>query len=36
LEENDSNRFLAAAGALIVTGPTHTNVNDVCFALVAE
>ncbi len=36
LAENDSNGFLAATGALIVTGPTHTNVNDVCFALVSD
>jgi glycerate-2-kinase len=33
--ENDSNRFLSAAGDLIVTGPTHTNVNDVSFVLVS-
>jgi len=34
LEANDSNAFLAAAGELIVTGPTGTNVNDISLALV--
>ena len=36
LRENDSNTFLSAAGALIVTGPTYTNVNDVSFVLVGK
>ena len=36
LERNDSNTFLAAAGDLIVTGPTGTNVNDVVFALICR
>jgi len=34
LERNDSNAFLTAAGDLIVTGPTGTNVNDISFVLV--
>jgi glycerate 2-kinase len=34
LAANDSHRFLAAAGDLIVTGPTGTNVNDITLALV--
>ena len=34
LRANDSYAFLAAAGELIVTGPTYTNVNDIVFALV--
>ncbi len=34
LAANDSNAFLSAAGELIVTGPTGTNVNDLTFALV--
>jgi glycerate 2-kinase len=29
LAANDSYHYLAAAGALLVTGPTHTNVNDL-------
>lgn len=33
LAENDSNRALHAAGALVVTGPTGTNVNDLYFVL---
>ncbi len=33
LRDNDSYRALAAAGGLIVTGPTGTNVNDVAVAL---
>ena len=33
LEHNDSNPFLAAAGALLVTGPTDTNVADVALIL---
>jgi glycerate 2-kinase len=36
LAANDSHRFLAAAGDLIVTGPTGTNVNDITLALVTE
>jgi glycerate-2-kinase len=35
LSNNDSNMFLAAAGDLIITGPTGTNVNDVAFLLIA-
>ena len=34
LARNDSSAFLAAAGELIRTGPTGTNVNDVTFALI--
>jgi glycerate-2-kinase len=34
LAANDSNAFLSAAGELLVTGPTGTNVNDLTFALV--
>jgi glycerate 2-kinase len=34
LARNDSSSFLTAAGELIRTGPTGTNVNDVTFALV--
>ncbi len=34
LNNNDSNRALAAAGALIVTGPTGTNVNDLILLLI--
>jgi glycerate 2-kinase len=34
LAENDSHSFMAAAGELIVTGPTGTNVNDITFILV--
>ncbi len=33
LAENDSNRALALAGALVMTGPTGTNVNDLYFLL---
>lgn len=33
LAENDSNRALAAADALLVTGPTGTNVNDIYLLL---
>ena len=33
LADNDSNRALQAAGALIMTGPTGTNVNDLYFML---
>lgn len=36
LEANDSHAFLAAAGDLIVTGPTGTNVNDISLALIGE
>ena len=36
LAANDSHAFLAAAGELIVTGPTGTNVNDVTIALVGR
>ena len=36
LARNDSSTFLAAAGELIRTGPTGTNVNDVTFVLVEE
>jgi glycerate 2-kinase len=35
LEENDSYTALEAGGALLVTGPTGTNVNDVRVALVS-
>jgi hydroxypyruvate reductase len=28
LDRNDSYRFFEALGDLVVTGPTHTNVND--------
>lgn len=34
LRENDSHTFLKAAGALITTGPTGTNVNDLTIAVV--
>jgi glycerate 2-kinase len=34
LSANDSYTALLAAGELIVTGPTHTNVNDVCIILI--
>ena len=33
LVHNDSNAFLKAAGDLIVTGPTYTNVNDLYFSV---
>jgi len=36
LARNDSHTFLAAAGELIVTGPTGTNVNDISFALIEK
>lgn len=36
LEANDAHAFLEAAGELIVTGPTGTNVNDISLALVKE
>ena len=34
LSRNDSSAFLAAAGELIRTGPTGTNVNDITFTLI--
>jgi glycerate-2-kinase len=34
LERNDAHAFLGAAGELIVTGLTGTNVNDISFALI--
>jgi glycerate 2-kinase len=34
LQRNDAFSFLAAAGELIVTGPTGTNVNDLSFVLI--
>lgn len=33
LQENDSNRALRTADALLITGPTGTNVNDLYFVL---
>ena len=33
LQDNDAYHALKAAGGLIVTGPTGTNVNDVAVAL---
>ena len=33
LEQNDAYHALQAAGGLIITGPTGTNVNDVAVAL---
>jgi hydroxypyruvate reductase len=35
LEENDARAALEAAGALLVTGPTGTNVNDLRVILVS-
>ncbi len=35
LSRNDSDRALKAGGALLVTGPTGTNVNDLRVALVS-
>ncbi|HEX8691177.1 MAG TPA: DUF4147 domain-containing protein [Longimicrobium sp.] len=35
LQDNDAHRFLRAAGDLLVTGPTGTNVNDVVLVLAA-
>ncbi len=35
LEDNDSHTALAAAGALVRTGPTRTNVADIAFVLVS-
>ena len=34
LENNDSYHGLEAVGGLIITGPTGTNVNDVCIGLI--
>ena len=34
LAANDAHTFLSAAGELIFTGPTGTNVNDMTFTLV--
>ncbi len=34
LADNDSHTVLAASGDLLVTGPTRTNVADVCVALI--
>lgn len=34
LDQNDSATFLAAAGTLVHTGPTHTNINDLRALLV--
>jgi len=34
LDENDAGRALAAAGSLLITGPTGTNVNDLRIILV--
>jgi glycerate-2-kinase len=36
LENNDAYAALQAAGALLVTGPTGTNVNDLRVALISE
>jgi glycerate 2-kinase len=36
LAANDAHRFLEAAGDLIVTGPTGTNVNDIACVLVEK
>jgi hydroxypyruvate reductase len=33
LDDNDSHRFFAATGGLVVTGPTHTNVMDLVAVL---
>ena len=33
LEDNDSTSFFMAAGGLLITGPTGTNVNDLWFGL---
>jgi hydroxypyruvate reductase len=35
LERNDAYGFFSALGDLVVTGPTHTNVNDFRAILVA-
>ncbi len=34
LDENNSNKALALAGELLVTGPTRTNVMDMAILLV--
>ncbi|MHB0856239.1 MAG: glycerate kinase type-2 family protein [Anaerolineae bacterium] len=34
LQENDAYPFFAALGDLLLTGPTHTNVNDLTFVFV--
>ncbi len=34
LADNDAYHALEAAGGLVVTGPTGTNVNDICIGLV--
>ena len=34
LQNNDAHPFFAALGDLLMTGPTHTNVNDLAFLLV--
>ncbi len=36
LRDNDAHRFLSAAGEVIATGPTGTNVNDLTFLLVEQ
>lgn len=36
LAANDAHAFLSAAGDLIVTGPTGTNVNDITFVLIEK
>jgi len=36
LADNDSHPVLAASGDLLFTGPTRTNVADVCVALIAQ
>jgi glycerate-2-kinase/ubiquinone/menaquinone biosynthesis C-methylase UbiE len=36
LAANDTHAFLSAAGDLIVTGPTGTNVNDITFVLIEK
>jgi hydroxypyruvate reductase len=34
LRQNDSHRALDASGDLVITGPTGTNVADLCLVLV--
>ena len=34
LRRNDAYNFFAAEGGLLITGPTHTNVNDITFVFV--
>ena len=36
LIDNDSHRFLAASEGLVVTGPTGSNVNDICLVVQAS